>query len=832
MAYITRDDEISALSLSVRATNALRRAGIHTVGALLNFAAADKSLSVIDEIIERFNLRYAHADEEIGSIITDLSNDKVLQSNVQNSTTSAYEAAVTERLSSRIMDGVFDGAVSGDTEKAEFYTELSENTSALIQIRNSIIRKIKDNPKDRLREIRNLGDKSVTEILSVLSELQVLADSGEEEPIAPSQTEKNDTLEQIVLGRVFTEADGAAYYDVPLEQLGLSARAYHGLRRKGMHFASELLGITDEELYGIHNLGKKTVDEILEVSRNMHFERVRLDGQVVAHEVEEEEKGKIAPVSMLISELTNTFGGNRGYWMKLITETRDEHPEVGMDMLPYLLYRQTDLAETAKGWVLRQVENHGDSLGRERYFELLPSHLRNTTVPEEWLLALEQEKKITLEKGMIRRRYPSVWEAVKQLQDERARVILQMRLNGATLQEVGDALGITRERARQIEIKNTKKLPRVAEDRYGELFAAYDFDRESFCLAFDEPSGTYHYLEKVVTRKEKRKSLAELLTDETVSVEVRRQAERAVYKDYVTLDGVRVRKKRPELVERFAKQFCRDSIPYSEFVEAYNQWLSDLGISDDRLLLNDERAYENEEGIELMESRTQDKEQGRKRLYNRLLKLCNAKGVTPSRMATDCGMSRSTMGRLRTGERKSITISSAKNLADYFGVSVDYVLGNTDTPNPVSNGTAYQASTKVIISDAENEHLGLWRLLSQKDRDRLTDDMVGCAYSQLHELADYFDYLNFKDERSPEDRDPDALETVRRAARSAGMRMDFLEMFLDLPEGRLSDPDAPGVSTAFAKKAVNFIEMMHTYVKSRHINYSAVAAQWRSTTQG
>ena len=144
MAYITRDDEISALSLSVRATNALRRAGIHTVGALLNFAAADKSLSVIDEIIERFNLRYAHADEEIGSIITDLSNDKVLQSNVQNSTTSAYEAAVTERLSSRIMDGVFDGAVSGDTEKAEFYTELSENTSALIQIRNSIIRKIKD----------------------------------------------------------------------------------------------------------------------------------------------------------------------------------------------------------------------------------------------------------------------------------------------------------------------------------------------------------------------------------------------------------------------------------------------------------------------------------------------------------------------------------------------------------------------------------------------------------------------------------------------------------------------------------------------------------------
>lgn len=113
-------------------------------GISTDISSADRTLSIIDEIVEKFNLRYAHADEEIGTIITDLSNDKDLQSNVQNSTTSAYEAAVAERLSSRIMDGLFDGTMSGDTEKAEFYNELSENTSALIQIRNSIIRKIKD----------------------------------------------------------------------------------------------------------------------------------------------------------------------------------------------------------------------------------------------------------------------------------------------------------------------------------------------------------------------------------------------------------------------------------------------------------------------------------------------------------------------------------------------------------------------------------------------------------------------------------------------------------------------------------------------------------------
>ena len=113
-------------------------------GVATDVVATDRTLSIIDEIIEKFNLRYANADAEIGSIIEDLSNDQDLRSNVKNSSTSAYEAAVTERLSSRIMDGIFDGTVNGDTEKAEFYSELSENVPVLIQIRNSIIRKIKD----------------------------------------------------------------------------------------------------------------------------------------------------------------------------------------------------------------------------------------------------------------------------------------------------------------------------------------------------------------------------------------------------------------------------------------------------------------------------------------------------------------------------------------------------------------------------------------------------------------------------------------------------------------------------------------------------------------
>ena len=113
-------------------------------GISTDVALADRTFSIIEEIIERFNLRYANAMEEISGIIETLADDEELKSNVRASSPSAYEAAVDERLEARISDGIFDGTISGDAEKAEFYTELSNNKDIKRTMRNSIIKKIKD----------------------------------------------------------------------------------------------------------------------------------------------------------------------------------------------------------------------------------------------------------------------------------------------------------------------------------------------------------------------------------------------------------------------------------------------------------------------------------------------------------------------------------------------------------------------------------------------------------------------------------------------------------------------------------------------------------------
>ena len=62
--------------------------------------------------------------------------------------------------------------------------------------------------------------------------------------------------------------------------------------------------------------------------------------------------------------------------------------------------------------------------------------------------------------------------------------------------------------------------------------------------------------------------------------------------------------------------------------------------------------------------------------YDLFCELCARKGIAPTRAALDMGMSKATP---TTWKNKGTTPQAAQlqKIADYFGVSVDYLLGNT-----------------------------------------------------------------------------------------------------------------------------------------------------------
>ena len=63
----------------------------------------------------------------------------------------------------------------------------------------------------------------------------------------------------------------------------------------------------------------------------------------------------------------------------------------------------------------------------------------------------------------------------------------------------------------------------------------------------------------------------------------------------------------------------------------------------------------------------------------RLKEIRKAKGISQLKLATDLHTNQNTISRYETGEREP-GLAELIRIADYFNVSVDYLLGRTENP--------------------------------------------------------------------------------------------------------------------------------------------------------
>lgn len=64
----------------------------------------------------------------------------------------------------------------------------------------------------------------------------------------------------------------------------------------------------------------------------------------------------------------------------------------------------------------------------------------------------------------------------------------------------------------------------------------------------------------------------------------------------------------------------------------------------------------------------------------RLKKIRKTKNISQLKLAMDLGMNQNSISRYETGERQA-DYETLIAFADYFNVSIDYLLGRTDNPN-------------------------------------------------------------------------------------------------------------------------------------------------------
>lgn len=85
-------------------------------------------------------------------------------------------------------------------------------------------------------------------------------------------------------------------------------------------------------------------------------------------------------------------------------------------------------------------------------------------------------------------------------------------------------------------------------------------------------------------------------------------------------------------------------------------------------------------------------------LYNLIENLCKKNGTNITAMCKEAKISRAPLTELKMGRSKTLSSATLSKIASYFGVSVDYLLGNEEKP-------AIQKDDELIKEDPFAEQL-------------------------------------------------------------------------------------------------------------------------------
>ena len=458
-------------------------------------------------------------------------------------------------------------------------------TNCMNRVKLHTVGEFLDYPEDQFLDIRNLGKTSLEEIMRIRAELT--GDSGTQFRLVDKEDlpETASQADDIIVPNSAEKDSSVLLYDLPISEMGLSVRARNCLNREGWTTASQLAGKSLEDLLAVKNMGRKTAEEILAAVSELSL---RLSDQAT---------GLSAPgntqIAALAEELANVFGGMTGTWALKLEQLRDGSGDDRETLLSRLL-RESEILSTQKNAICDYLEAHEDQASMAELMDYMETRLASGAFSVALVEELETEEKIERNGSAVLRRYPSAVDYAAGLKDERQKEVLLARLSGKTLKETASTYNITRERVRQIQNKTLIGRPRLREDKYLYAFQTYYFSQEDFCLAFDEPDEVFYYLEIVTGRKQAdTMPLEKALEDESISVKMRRQIERAAYKQFVVIDGVRILKKRPDLVRYVVSRFCREQTDYQDFLSYYEMFLEDHGLAEKEDLIIDSRTYEN-----------------------------------------------------------------------------------------------------------------------------------------------------------------------------------------------------------------------------------------------
>lgn len=175
--------------------------------------------------------------------------------------------------------------------------------------------------------------------------------------------------------------------------------------------------------------------------------------------------------------------------------------------------------------------------------------------------------------------------------DDRDKEMIKRKLHGETLDSIGKACGVSRERVRQIIKKDLKKvnvghftetgMKWFDEDYYRYFFETYQFDKGDANTWLGIDTDTINYLDLVCDNRG-TKDLNEAVNDlANLDYGFRLKIKNYLNRNKLLLDGRWIERKRVALEEYVVRKYCRDSISFEDFCDLYNSFLREHEIEYD-----------------------------------------------------------------------------------------------------------------------------------------------------------------------------------------------------------------------------------------------------------
>ncbi len=185
----------------------------------------------------------------------------------------------------------------------------------------------------------------------------------------------------------------------------------------------------------------------------------------------------------------------------------------------------------------------------------------------------------------------SIVEMIDSIENDRDKAVCRSRIiDGRVLSDVANEFGVSRERIRQICKNVLRKITvMLHEDIYIEIFTGYSLSKQQFVELFNEQQHVYMYLNE--RYKSGDKPFEELRERKDVSLELQQKIDDIMFGSKIVIDGVNISPSKLSIVQHIVRRY-KKRVSTQEFMHHYNSVLRNNKVENEKFYFTSPREVE------------------------------------------------------------------------------------------------------------------------------------------------------------------------------------------------------------------------------------------------